>query len=195
MCKLIDYICTAILNSCSDEHRREKCLKVIQYALNMVTHNSSVSDTNKNIIQELYSFKKDIQICADQASVSRFLYYLSNTSYYHSHDPTKTKKIFISENILLSIKAICNSYPQFQLFAFGSRVRGTHNETSDLDIVYKTIKPIELLPKNAIPYYNESCHMEEELKSKISIPIDITSWDVLSVNFKKSIENDLVPIS
>ena len=161
----------------------------------MVTHNSSVSDTNKNIIQELYSFKKDIQICADQASVSRFLYYLSNTSYYHSHDPTKTKKIFISENILLSIKAICNSYPQFQLFAFGSRVRGTHNETSDLDIVYKTIKPIELLPKNAIPYYNESCHMEEELKSKISIPIDITSWDVLSVNFKKSIENDLVPIS
>lgn len=76
------------------------------------------------------------------------------------------------------------------IFALGGSI-----VSYNLHIVYKTIKPIELLPKNAIPYYNESCHMEEELKSKISIPIDITSWDVLSVNFKKSIENDLVPIS
>lgn len=162
----------------------------------MVTHNSSRSDTHKNIIQQLHLFKNDIQFCADRSSVSKLLDYLSNTSYNHSNDLTKTKKIFISDNTLVSIKEICNSYPQFQLFAFGSRVKGTHKETSDLDIVYKIIKPIELLSKNTIPYYNELCNMEDKLKSKIiSIPIIFIRWDDLSDTFKKSIENDLVPVS
>lgn len=194
MCKLIDYICTAKLK-CNDEPSQKEHLKVIKCALNMLTYNSG-SDTHKNIINQLNSFKNDIQSCADQFSASKFLDYLSNTSYNHCNDLTKPKKIFISENTLLAIKDICNSYPQFHLFAFGSRVKGTHNETSDLDIVYKIIKPIEFLSENAIPYYNELCNMENELESKIiSIPINIISWDDLSDTFKKSIENDLVPIS
>ena len=71
--------------------------------------------------------------------------YLSNTSYNHSNTPVKPSKIFVPENELLTIKNICHPYPQFQLFAFGSRVKGTHRPTSDLDIACKIIKPIESL--------------------------------------------------
>lgn len=193
MCKLIDYICTAKLKY--SDARQIEYLKVIKYALNMIVYNNG-SNAHKNIINQLNSFKNDIQFCPDQFSASKFLDYLSNTSYSHSNALTKSSKIFISENILLTIKNICNSYPQFQLFAFGSRVKGTHSETADLDIVCKIIKPIEFLPRNGIPYYNEFCNMEDKLKSKITlIPINISNWDDLSDTFKKSVENDLVPIS
>jgi hypothetical protein len=57
------------------------------------------------------------------------------------------------------------------------------------------IPPIEFLPRNAIPYYNEFCNMEDEIKSKItSTPISIVSWNDLSDTFKKLIEDDLVSI-
>lgn len=193
MCKLIDYICTAKLKY-NDVPNQIEHLKVIKYALDMVAYNNG-SDTHKNIINQLNSFKNDIQSYPDQFSASKFLDYLSNTSYNNCNTLTKPKKIFISENELLAIKGICNLYPQFQLFGFGSRVKGTHSETSDLDIVYKIIKPIEFLPRNAIPYYNEFCNMEDEIKSKItSTPISIVSWNDLSDTFKKLIEDDLVSI-
>ena len=114
--------------------------------------------------------------------------YLSNNSYNHSNTPIKPSKIFISENELFTIKDICRSYPQFQLFAFGSRVKGTHKQTSDLDIVCKIIKPIKF-------YYTKSWDMEDEIKSKItSISISIINWNHLSDTFKKSIEDDLMLI-
>lgn len=72
-------------------------------------------------------------------------------------------------------------------YAFGSRVKGTAREYSDLDLVLKSPEAISIL---------DLANLKEALaESDLPFRVDISVWQNLSDRFKTCIESDLVEIN
>ena len=76
--------------------------------------------------------------------------------------------------------------PEYPVWAFGSRVKGTAKAYSDLDLAIITEQPLSLT-KMAI--------LKEAFdESTLSIRIDIVDWATTSETFRKIIEHDKVVV-
>jgi len=71
-----------------------------------------------------------------------------------------------------------------EVFAFGSRVKGTHHQFSDLDICY-----MKKIPNNVLSKINEDFE-ESNLKFKI----DFVNFNLCDSDFKKLIQSDMVQL-
>lgn len=76
------------------------------------------------------------------------------------------------------------SFKHYDIQAYGSRVKGTHRKFSDLDLCFIQEMPREIL---------------HELKDKFTdsnLPffVSIVAWSKLNDNFKKLIQQDLLPL-
>jgi predicted nucleotidyltransferase len=69
-----------------------------------------------------------------------------------------------------------------QVFAFGSRVKGTARKNSDLDLVIKA--------ENALPLQKITAIKEDFANSDILFRVDISDWNLLSDSFKRCIDNE-----
>jgi predicted nucleotidyltransferase len=81
------------------------------------------------------------------------------------------------------IKDILSQYP-YPFFVFGSRVKGTHKEFSDLDLCYRVDIPDSVLA-NLLNDFEQS---------DLPFKVDIIAWNRCSPEFQKHIENDLMPV-
>ena len=80
-----------------------------------------------------------------------------------------------------------NLTPEVDVYAFGSRVKGTARPYSDLDIVLIAKEATPLLLLERLKYDFE--------ESDIPFRVDISDWHRISDSFKHCIEDELVPIS
>lgn len=72
-------------------------------------------------------------------------------------------------------------------FAFGSRVRGDHRPNSDLDIVIRQGRPLEI---------GILARLETEFsESSLGYKVEIVDWPMISEEFRKRIAADLVPLA
>lgn len=76
--------------------------------------------------------------------------------------------------------------PEFSVWAFGSRVKGTAKEYSDLDLALMTNAPLSLERLAAIK--------EAFDESDLSIRVDIVDWAATSTKFQEIISKDKVII-
>ncbi|MBI2707983.1 MAG: nucleotidyltransferase domain-containing protein [Proteobacteria bacterium] len=81
------------------------------------------------------------------------------------------------------VQDILNKYP-YTFYAFGSRVKGTHKQFSDLDLCFK-----ESIPLNVQGHINED--FEE---SNLPFKVDVLDWNLITPKFQEIIKKDLVPI-
>lgn len=88
-----------------------------------------------------------------------------------------------SEKQAKIIRDILCHYP-YLFLAFGSRVKGTHKEYSDLDLCYQaeiSDSVIALL-------------MDDFEQSDLPFKVDLVAWKRCSPEFQRIIRDDLVPI-
>jgi len=90
--------------------------------------------------------------------------------------------IFLSPKEQEIVKNILAKYP-YNFFVFGSRVKGTHRQFSDLDLGYRAI------PERIIALIEGD--FEE---SDLPIKVDFVNLDRCSPEFLKYIEKDLIPL-
>lgn len=76
--------------------------------------------------------------------------------------------------------------PEYPVWAFGSRVKGTAKAYSDLDLAIITRQPLSLSKMAIIK--------EAFDESDLSIRVDIVDWATTSETFRKIIEQDKVVI-
>lgn len=89
--------------------------------------------------------------------------------------------IFLSPKEYEIVDTILKKYP-YQFFVFGSRVKGTHRQFSDLDLAYKGV------PESII------AQIEGEFEeSDLPITVDLVNLDRCSPDFLKHIQDDLRP--
>ena len=81
------------------------------------------------------------------------------------------------------IKNILSSYP-YPFLAFGSRVKGSYKEYSDLDLCYQVDIPDSVI----------ASLMEAFEESDLPFKVDIVAWKRCSAEFQQMIVEDLVPI-
>ena len=92
-------------------------------------------------------------------------------------------KVHVDAKHLNIILGILQRYP-YKFYAFGSRVKGTHRNLSDLDLCYK-----ENIPGNII------AHIDEDFEeSNLPFKVDISCWNTMSDNFKQIIHDDLLEL-
>ena len=76
--------------------------------------------------------------------------------------------------------------PQYEVWAFGSRAKGTAKEYSDLDLAIITDQPLSLSLSAAI--------FDDFLESDLPIKVDVVDWATTSVAFRQIIEKDKVVV-
>jgi len=76
--------------------------------------------------------------------------------------------------------------PQYEVWAFGSRTKGTAKEYSDLDLAIITDEPMGL-PLSATL-------ADEFVESDLPIKVDVVDWATTSEAFRKLIEQDKIVI-
>ena len=82
------------------------------------------------------------------------------------------------------VQQILAKYP-YQFYAYGSRVKGTARELSDLDLCYQ-----ENIP-DAIAF-----QIEEEFKeSDLPFVVELVAWKDMKNSFRKLISQDLTAIN
>lgn len=81
------------------------------------------------------------------------------------------------------VKDILQKYP-YTFYAFGSRVKGTQRQLSDLDICH-----MDKIPGNILSHIRED--FEE---SDLSFAVDIVDWNICDESFRAKIKPDLVLI-
>jgi type I restriction enzyme, S subunit len=74
--------------------------------------------------------------------------------------------------------------PQYEVWAFGSRTRGTAKPFSDLDLAVITDKPLSLEVSAALS--------EDFSESDLPWKVDVVDWAATSESFRKIIERDKV---
>ncbi|MBF0433156.1 MAG: nucleotidyltransferase domain-containing protein [Fibrobacteria bacterium] len=85
------------------------------------------------------------------------------------------------------LKGILGNYvPKYEVKAFGSRVQGTANVTSYLDLVIMTDKPLDTLKM--------ACLKDELTESQLPFKVDIIDWASTSDAFKKIISRQAIPL-
>ena len=91
--------------------------------------------------------------------------------------------IYIEHKYLKIVKDILKQYP-YKFYAYGSRVKGTHRLTSDLDICFLDIIP-----------FNVQAHIEEQfVESDLPFQVDFSDFNLMSKEFQELIKKDLVLI-
>lgn len=91
----------------------------------------------------------------------------------------------LNQNILSELKSILKEYvPDIKVLAYGSRVKGTSHEGSDLDLVliHSEGKPIDLDQLQTLRNALE--------ESNIPILIDTLDWARIPETFKHEIEKN-----
>ena len=79
------------------------------------------------------------------------------------------------------VKQILSKYP-YKFYAYGSRVKGTARQLSDLDLCYQEDIP------DAITF-----QIEEEFKeSDLPFTVDLVSWKRMKQGFRELIKEDLI---
>jgi type I restriction enzyme S subunit len=76
--------------------------------------------------------------------------------------------------------------PQYEVWAFGSRTKGTAKEYSDLDLAIITDEPLGLPLSAALA--------DEFVESDLPIKVDVVDWATTSDVFRKIIEQDKVVV-
>ncbi len=76
--------------------------------------------------------------------------------------------------------------PEYPVWAFGSRVKGTAKAYSDLDLA--------IITRQALPWSKMATVKEAFDESDLSIRVDIVDWATTSETFRKIIEQDKVEI-
>jgi predicted nucleotidyltransferase len=91
------------------------------------------------------------------------------------------KNIFINAEDHAIISRIIHDLP-YPVLVFGSRIKGTQQPFSDLDLCLKADKPIPLVEIAAL---NEALH-----ESNLPFTVDVTDYYYVSDGFKKIIDRD-----
>ncbi|MEQ1533567.1 MAG: nucleotidyltransferase domain-containing protein [Sideroxydans sp.] len=76
--------------------------------------------------------------------------------------------------------------PQYEVWAFGSRTKGTAKEYSDLDLAIITDQPISLALSAAIA--------DDFAESDLPIKVDVVDWATTSETFRRIIEKEKLVI-
>ncbi len=85
------------------------------------------------------------------------------------------------------VRAILHEHvPQYEVWAFGSRVRGTAKPYSDLDLAILTDRPLPLETSAAL--------REAFTESDLPWKVDLVDWATLDESFRKIIEHDKVVV-
>lgn len=82
------------------------------------------------------------------------------------------------------VLAIVKPYAQYDIRAYGSRVKGTQRELSDLD----------LCVMHPIPFKDWDAMTEAFEESDLPFFVSLVEWPKLSQSFKAQIEKDLLPL-
>ena len=90
----------------------------------------------------------------------------------------------IAAHHYIIVQDILSKYP-YKFYAFGSRAKDKARLTSDLDLCYKESIPALIIA--------EIENLFEE--SNLPFKVDLIDWKRCSEDFKKLIEQDLVPIT
>lgn len=77
-----------------------------------------------------------------------------------------------------------NHIPEYTVWAFGSRVKGTAKVYSDLDLAVITQQPLSITQM--------ACLQEALDESDLSIRVDVVDWSTTSEVFRKIIAQDKV---
>ena len=92
--------------------------------------------------------------------------------------------IHLEPRRLAIVRTILSKYP-YAFYAFGSRVKGTHKQFSDLDIC--VMGQMAILDK---------CALTEEFEdSNLPFTVDVIEWDKIAQDFQELIQQDLVLLS
>ena len=76
---------------------------------------------------------------------------------------------------------ILSKYP-YRFYAYGSRVKGTARQFSDLDLCYQENIPYEIV-----------CQIKEELEeSNLPFFVELVNWKQMRPEFQEMIKEDLV---
>lgn len=95
--------------------------------------------------------------------------------------------IQLDQTQLKLVKRILHAYiPDWRVAAFGSRVRGTARQFSDLDLILLGDEPV------APETLSELRHALAE--SDLSIQVDVLEWHGLSPSFRRAIERTPIVI-
>jgi type I restriction enzyme S subunit len=95
------------------------------------------------------------------------------------------KLIDISPNDLTTVKNILDKYvPEYEIRAFGSRVTWTAKESSDLDLVVMTDKPLATMRMADLK--------EAFSESDLPFKVDVVDWAATKEGFKEIIEKQAV---
>lgn len=82
------------------------------------------------------------------------------------------------------LDGILQTFPH-PVYAYGSRVKGTHKKFSDLDLcIMDNLRELEL--------FNLQTALEE---SDLSIKVDIRLWNHMQPSFRNLIQNDLIQLT
>ncbi|EKD27868.1 MAG: DNA polymerase beta subunit [uncultured bacterium] len=84
------------------------------------------------------------------------------------------------KNIIRDI--LINHIPNYEIWAFGSRVTGNMKEYSDLDLA--------IISKDSIPSKTLALIRYELSESNLPFKVDILEWNSLSENFRAIIEEN-----
>jgi type I restriction enzyme S subunit len=79
-----------------------------------------------------------------------------------------------------------NYVPEYPVWAFGSRVKGTAKAYSDLDLAIITQQPLSVTTMASLK--------EAFDESNLSIRVDVVDWAATSGVFRKIMENDKVVV-
>ena len=89
-------------------------------------------------------------------------------------------RLDVSSHELAAVRQILAVHvPEYDVYAFGSRVRGNAGKSSDLDLAVMTERPLDTLRKADL--------REAFSESDLSFKVDLTDWAGISEDFKKII--------
>jgi uncharacterized protein len=92
--------------------------------------------------------------------------------------------IQIEKKHLEIVLQILRKYP-YQFYAYGSRVKGTAHQFSDLDLCYQENIPISITRKIK----------EEFQESNLPFRVEVINWCRMSSEFQDLIKKDLIKIT
>ena len=91
--------------------------------------------------------------------------------------------LHVSDKQWTIIKTILSQYP-YSFYAFGSRVKGTHKQYSDLDLCY-----MDDIPLHVISFIKEQ--FEE---SDLPFTVDLVNYGDCDSDFKQLIKAEMKPL-
>lgn len=98
-----------------------------------------------------------------------------------------TPPIAINNHDWREVSRILKAYvPEYTVWAFGSRVSGTHKPYSDLDIAILTDQPLSI---GIMATINDAFD-----ESDLTIRVDVVDWAVTSTSFREIIQQNFVVI-